>query len=97
MESGDVFDFLIKKLIPTRLISAPCGRFPWARLQSPRHFVPPGFSARAVPTGKIRTNGFGANLCDEASAALQEQVFYAPCAAINDIHLKQMDNCQSTN
>jgi len=33
------------------LISVSGGRFPWARLQSPRHYVPVGLSARAVPTG----------------------------------------------
>jgi hypothetical protein len=35
----------------TTLISALGGRFPRARLQSPRHYVPVGLSARAVPAG----------------------------------------------
>ena len=34
-----------------------------------------GSSARAVPAGKIRTKQFGANLCDEASVAIQEHMF----------------------
>ena len=33
------------------VISVTCGRFPWARTQSPRPYVPAGLSARAVPTG----------------------------------------------
>ena len=33
------------------LISVPSGRFPRARLQPPRHCVPAGSSARAVPAG----------------------------------------------
>ena len=33
------------------LISVPGGRFPRARLQPPRHCVPAGSSARAVPAG----------------------------------------------
>ena len=33
------------------LISVPGRRFPRARLQSPRHCVPAGLSARAVPAG----------------------------------------------
>ena len=33
------------------LISVSSGRFPRARLQSPRHYVPAGSSARAVPAG----------------------------------------------
>ena len=37
------------RLIPS--ISVPSGRFPRARLQSPRHCVPAGSSARAVPAG----------------------------------------------
>ncbi|WP_208222404.1 hypothetical protein, partial [Rummeliibacillus suwonensis] len=32
-------------------ISVPGSRFPRARLQSPRHSVPAGLSARAVPAG----------------------------------------------
>lgn len=40
------------------LISTPGGRFPWTRLQSRRHFVPAGLSARAIPTGvaALRSN-----------------------------------------
>ena len=40
------------------LILALGGRFPWARLQSPRHFVPVGLSARVIPTGvaALRSN-----------------------------------------
>ncbi|WP_432358834.1 hypothetical protein [Sporosarcina sp. UB5] len=38
-------------LLQTPLISIPIGRFPRARLQPPRHFVPVGSSARAVPAG----------------------------------------------
>ena len=34
-----------------QLISAPGGRFPRARLQSPRRCAPAGLSARAVPAG----------------------------------------------
>jgi len=34
-----------------KLISAPGGRFPRARLQSPRRYAPAGLSARAVPAG----------------------------------------------
>ena len=71
------------------LISISDGRFPRAWLQSPHHFVLPGPSAHAPaaslsvqktsanPAGKIRAKGFGPNLCDEASEAMQEQMFYA--------------------
>ena len=34
-----------------QLISTPGGRFPRARLQSPRRYAPAGLSARAVPAG----------------------------------------------
>jgi len=43
----------------------------------------PGSSVRADSAGKIRTKEFGANLCDEASAAMQEQMFYAASIPIN--------------
>ena len=42
-----------------QLISAPSGRFPWARLQPlPSLTLSPGSSARAVPTGvtSLRSN-----------------------------------------
>ena len=44
--------------IRTKLSSTSDGRFPWARLQSPRHCVPAGLSARAIPTGvaALRSN-----------------------------------------
>ncbi|SDO33190.1 hypothetical protein SAMN05518871_11615 [Psychrobacillus sp. OK028] len=42
--------FIIKSKKPMiLLISFSGGRFPQARLQSPRHFVPAGLSARAIP------------------------------------------------
>lgn len=37
--------------IRTKLISTSGGRFLRARLQSPRHYVPAGLSARAFPAG----------------------------------------------
>ena len=58
--------------------TVPDGRFPRAWHQSPRRFASAGPSAHAIPAGKIRTKRvFGANLCDEASEAMQEQMFYA--------------------
>ena len=58
---SQLFIFYNKKSnnkILTTLISTSGGRFPWARLQSPRHFVPAGLLARAVPTGvaTLRSN-----------------------------------------
>ena len=37
----------------------------------------------ADSAGKIRNKEFGANLCDKASEALQEQVFYVTSIPIN--------------
>jgi len=37
----------------------------------------------ADSAGKICTKEFGANLCDEASIAMQEQMFYAASISIN--------------
>jgi len=55
------------------------GRFPRARLQPlPLAMLSPGSSVLADSAGKIGTKEFGANLCDEASEAMQEQMFYAP-------------------
>ena len=45
------------------LVYAPGGRFPWARLQSPRHYVPAGLSARAVPTGVAAFRSNQQNKC----------------------------------
>ena len=59
------------------IISVTDGRVPRAWLQSPRCFASPGPTAHAIPAGKIGTKEFGANLCDEASAAIQEQMFPA--------------------
>jgi len=42
-----------------------------------------GSSVLAYSAGKIRTKEFGSNLCDEASAAMQEQMFYATFIPIN--------------
>ncbi len=70
-------------------ISVTEGRVPQAWLQSPHHYVLRVPSAHtpaaslsvhktaAIPAGKIGTKRFGANLCDEASAAIQEQMFSA--------------------
>ena len=42
----------LKKNVDMPLISAPSGRFPWARLKPlPSLTLSPGSSARAVPTG----------------------------------------------
>ncbi len=42
-----------------------------------------GSSVLADSAGKIGTKEFGANLCDEASAAIQEQMFYVTSIPIN--------------
>ena len=42
---------IIKQMNNTAMISVSGGRFPRARLQSPRHYVPAELSARAVPAG----------------------------------------------
>ena len=44
----------------------------------------PGSKVRAVSLGKIRTK-VGSNLCDEASRAMQEQLFYATSISISKI------------
>jgi hypothetical protein len=54
MSTGHFFDFYVNQFhnktinpeIRTRLISTSGGRFPRARLQSPRHCVPAGLSAK---------------------------------------------------
>jgi len=38
---------------------------------------PAGLSARLFPLERLGPKKFGANLCDEASGAIQEQMFYA--------------------
>ena len=52
------YNYVISSIIRIKLISTPGGRFPRARLQSPRHCVPAGLSARAVPAGvaTLRSN-----------------------------------------
>ena len=42
-----------------------------------------GSSVLADSAGKISTKEIGTNLCDEASAAIQEQMFYATSIPIN--------------
>lgn len=51
---------VINRKNQTKLISAPGGRFPRARLQSSRHCVNTGLSARADPAGvaALRSNQY---------------------------------------